>query len=204
MSLVLFLSMALNMLDMQPAPFHNGDIENGWYASPIVKIGQVANNQGVFVGAQGGWVINHRFVLGGKGYMLTNPFEMDGLQNISVGFGCGGIFTEYIISSNQLFHFSVENMMGIGGVYNDVKNYNAYSTPINYTGDACFVIEPGVNLNFNLSRNFQITAGVNYRFVGGIDYDGGVKNGVEVDYHNLSNTDLSGLSFQMEFKFGRF
>jgi hypothetical protein len=48
----------------------------------------------VFCGGQGGWIINHRFVLGAKGYILVNPVDIEGLQNIVLGFDCGGALLE--------------------------------------------------------------------------------------------------------------
>jgi hypothetical protein len=188
----------------QEQTLFNGKVESGWYGGPLIKVGQMNGETGFFAGIQGGWIINHSFVLGGKGYMLVNPFEIKGLQNIVVGFGCGGILIEYIISSDKLLHFKIESLIGIGGVYNDVKTYSKYHDPIDFTGDACFVLEPGVNLTLNVSKNMRISAGVTYRFVSGIRYDPGDGYVAARDYDLISDSDLRNISAQLIFEFGVF
>jgi hypothetical protein len=190
----------------QEETLFSGEIESGWYGGPLSAVGQIIDETGFLVGVQGGWIINHRFVLGGKGYILVNPVDVEGLQNIVVGFGCGGALFEYIIASNKLLHFNIENMIGIGGVYNDVKVNKKYHDPIDYTGDACLVLEPGLNLMLNVIKNFRIGVGATYRYVYGIDYDPGApyRNIIGNDYENISDSDLSGVTVQIILKFGAF
>ena len=194
---------ACPLLAQDETLFH-GELESGWYGGPLFKAGQINGETGFFVGGQGGWIINHRFVLGGKGYILVNPVDIEGLQNIVVGFGCGGTLLEYIIASNKLLHFNIESMIGIGGVYNDVKVYKKDHDPIDYTGDACLVLEPGINLMLNVAKNFKIGMGATYRYVSGINYDPGDGNVSIVDYDTLSDSNLTGFSAQVVLKFGVF
>ena len=39
---------------------------------PAIRFTQIDGDFGVLVGGRGEWIINHRFVLGGGGYGLTN------------------------------------------------------------------------------------------------------------------------------------
>ena len=190
----------------QDETLFSGEIESGWYGGLTYKIGQINDETGFFMGGQGGWIINSHFVLGGKGYILVNPVAIEGLHNIVLGFGCGGALLEYIIASNKLLHFNIESMIGVGGVYNDVKVYKYDHDPIDYTGDACFVLEPGINLILNVTKNFRIGVGVTYRYVSGIDYDPGApyRTIIGDDYENIFDSDLSGASAQMVIKFGVF
>ncbi|MBN1781678.1 hypothetical protein JW948_11165 [bacterium] len=184
----------------------SGEIESGWYGGPVFIVGSVHDNTGFLIGGQGGWIINHRLVLGGKGYILANPFEIENLHNVAVGFGCGGAYIEYILASDKLVHFSVECMIGGGGVYNDVKDFSEYDEPIEYTGDGCFVIEPGVNVMLNIMHNFRVGLGVNYRLVYGADYDAGApyRSWSDDGYEKISGPDLSGLAVRAILKFGVF
>jgi hypothetical protein len=97
-------------------------------------------------------------------------------------------------------------MIGAGGVHNDVKDYMKCHDRIEYTGDACFVLEPGLNLMLNVAKNFRIGVGAYYRYVYWIAYDAGAPyrtvNGD--DYENISDSDLSGVSAQIILKFGKF
>lgn len=190
----------------QDETLFSGEIESGWYGGLTFRAGQLNGRSGFFIGGQGGWIISHSFVLGGKGYIMVNPADVPGLQNIVVGFGCGGALLEYIVASDKLVHVSVESMIGIGGVYNDVGNEVNNHDPIEYTGDACIVLEPGVNLMLNVTPQVRVGLGATYRYVNGIEYDPGapyrIVNGD--DYENISDADVSGLTAQLVLKFGAF
>lgn len=170
----------------------SGAIESGGYGGPFVKIGQINGKTGIFAGGQGGWIINHRFVLGGKGYGLANIVESGGSENLKLEFGCGGALLEYIIASNKLIHFSIQSMIGAGGVQYAVKDYRENRDAINYTTDAFFVLEPGINIILNFTRIFRLGAGASYRYVNGVSYE------------SLTDSDLSGASFHILLKFGSF
>jgi len=170
----------------------SGEIESGWYVAPLLKVGQINGETGIFIGGQGGWIINHRFVLGGIGYGLINEVEVKDAQNLRLKFGCGGVLFEYIFSSDKLLHLSLQSMIGAGSVRYDVKNYQDDHDNVNYNDAAFFVLEPGINLILNVSKNFRIGAGATYRYVSGVEYE------------SLSNSDLSGVSAQIFLKFGVF
>ncbi|NQT24025.1 hypothetical protein HQ585_01585 [candidate division KSB1 bacterium] len=170
----------------------SGELESGGYGGPLLQVGQINGGTGVFVGGQGGWIINHRFVIGGKGYGLVNNLAIEGTQGIKLDFGCGGALLEYIISSDKLVHFSVHTMIGAGGVRYDVEDYQDDHDDVDYDEDDFFILEPGVNVILNVSTNFRIGAGATYRYVNGVEYD------------ILSDSDLSGLSGQIFLMFGDF
>ncbi len=204
LSIILFLTFVSCSVMAQVETLYDGQIESGGYGGPILKTGSINGETGIFFGGQGGWIINHRMVVGGKFYMLANPTDVEGLNNIVVGFLGGGALFEYMIASNKLIHFSIENMVGAGGVYNDVGNYTAGHDPLEYTGDACFIMEPGINVNLNVTKMFRIGAGVTYRYVNGIDYDPGSRYVLRDDHGIITDTSLRGVSAQIIFKIGTF
>ncbi len=187
----------------QEKTLFSGEIESGWCGGPFIKIGSLMDETGFLIGGQGGWIINHRLKLGGKGYILMNPVEVEGLENVVAGFGCGGALLEYIIASDELVHGSLECMIGAGGVYNDVRDYTDRYDRIEYTGDGCFVVEPGLNMILNVTRYFRIGTGVTYRWVNGVDYEAGAPY-VQREYKRITDSDLSGISLQITFSFGKF
>ena len=170
----------------------DGKLNNGGYGAFFTKIGVINGNTGVFMGGQGSWVINHKLAIGGKGYALISPFDVAGLENIKMEFGCWGGLLEYIIASDNLLHLNINAMIGAGGVRYSVKDYRYDHSEIDYNEDAMFVVEPGIDAELNIHKNFRIGLGVYYRFVSG------------VDYADLTNSDLSGLSGQITLKFGAF
>ncbi len=170
----------------------SGDIESGGYGGPVVKIGQIHGKNGIFVGGQGGWIINHQFILGGGGYGLTNDIRMQSIESTAdlyLNFGYGGLFIEYIIAPKKLLHFAINSLVGAGGVSFRDKNYEQTDS---YNDDSFFVFEPGVCLAFNLHKHIRITLGGNYRYITGVDLVG------------TSNSDLSGATFEVRLKFGSF
>jgi hypothetical protein len=187
----------LILLFSQPAvaqeeTLFGSDIESGGYGGPLLMVGQINGETGIFVGGQGGWIINHTFVLGAKGYGLVNTIEPEGLQNIKLEFGCGGGLLEYVHASNKLLHFSIQAMIGAGGVKYSIIEYTDDHDVVDYSEDAFFVLEPGINLILNIHRNFRLSAGAAYRYVNGVSYE------------DLSDSDLSGVYGQVLLKFGTF
>jgi hypothetical protein len=170
----------------------NGEMHNGGYGAFFTKAGGINGKTGVFMGGQGAWVLGHKLALGGKGYVLISPNDAAGLNNIKMEFGCWGGLVEYVIASDKLFHLNVNTMIGAGGVRYTVKDYRYNHSEVDYTEDAVFVIEPGLDAELNIHKNFRIGLGVYYRMVS------------NVDYADLTNADLSGLSGQITFKFGAF
>lgn len=170
----------------------SGDIESGGYGGPVVKIGQIQGKSGIFVGGQGGWIINHQFVLGGGGYGLTNDILMEDIEStedLYLNFGYGGLFVEYIIAPKKLLHFTVNSLIGAGGVSFRDKDYEQTDS---YDDDSFFVLEPGVSLALNLHKHIRITLGGTYRYITGVDLEG------------TSNSDLSCATFEVRLKFGSF
>jgi hypothetical protein len=166
------------------------EIESGGYGAVVVKYGRILDSDGVFVGGQGGWIINHTLVLGGAGYGLANRVRAEDGSCPYLGFGYGGLFLEYIISSRELVHGSIQCVIGGGGVsyYDEWRCEEPYS----WDGDAFFVAEPAANLMLNLHRHVRVGIGASYRYVAGADYE------------DIGDSDLSGATAHILAKFGVF
>ncbi|MDZ7724725.1 MAG: hypothetical protein U5R06_18425 [candidate division KSB1 bacterium] len=169
---------------------------SGGYGGPVVRFTEIGPNSdmGVIVGGRGGWIINHKFILGGGGYGLTtehNPADWeptDFQTDYRLNVGYGGIFLGYTQNSDQVLHYTVETMIGWGGV--NYSRFDVEQDPDN--GDSFFVLEPGVNLEVNVTSFFRVGIGATYRYIQG------------VDYYSITNEDLSGVSGQIIFRFGSF
>jgi hypothetical protein len=61
-----------------------------------------------------------------------------------------------------------------------------------YANDAFFVVEPSFNLELNVASHFRVGFGVSYRYVNGLDIAG------------ITEEDLTGVSANLNFKFGSF
>ena len=140
--LFLFFSTA-NIVLAQEETLLSGDIESGGYGALITKIGPIKGTTAVFMGAQAGWIINHRIGLGAKGYGMINVVEEQSLQNVKLEFGCWGGLLEYIIASDKLLHVNINTLIGAGTIKYSVIDYQDPSSPFSYSDDGFFVLEPG-------------------------------------------------------------
>lgn len=169
------------------------DLDHGGFGGPIVRLTQINGESGVLVGGRGGWIIDHRYVLGGGGYGLVNNIEVTGIdsagQDLEMGYG-GGML-EVIVFSDALVHFSVELLVGAGGA-TCAANWKDGASAANWKDDAFFIAEPGANLMVNITDFFRFGVGASYLYVEGLNYG------------DIGDDDLTGLSVGLTFKFGKF
>jgi len=167
----------------------------GGYGGPLIQVPNINNDWGLIIGGKGGAIVNRKFAIGGIGKALvtSNDFigdDLNGNENasLSLSYGVGGIFAEYLYKLENPIHFSIPlNLMG-GGV--SVEDANSDDSEIESSG--IFVIEPGINLEFNISQAFIPAINLSYR------------QAIGSSLENLSDQDLSGISFGIVLKFGSF
>lgn len=152
-------------------------------------------------GGQGGWVIDHGFVLGGGGYgfMTDRTFDQELNERYMLTGGYGGLLLEFIVAPKSPVHLSFPMLIGAGGV-SYVRSANDYDY-YGYAEDseAFFVIEPGVELEVNVVKFMRIALGAKYRYT----------SDVSLRYFESGNlimedSNLSGFSTNITFKFGKF
>lgn len=180
----------------------NGEIVHGGFGGPVIKYTQIKGEPAILIGGRGGWIINHSFVIGGGGYGLVTDIEANNFLTFAplepkpyLNFGYGGVEFEYIIQSDNLIHFSVYTLIGAGGIsYRSSvwDNGDNYWDNWNSSSDAFFVFEPETNVELNVLKFFRINAGVSYRLISGVNFD------------NLDNNELDGISAALTLKFGSF
>ncbi|MEP0365433.1 MAG: hypothetical protein ABJN36_08130 [Cyclobacteriaceae bacterium] len=164
----------------------------GSYGGPLIETTHINSDWGLAIGGKGGVIINKKFAFGGIGKRLVsrNNFLGNNLNgnestSLSLSYGSGGVFGEYIFNMVSPLHFSIPINLMAGGVSIEENNVDIESSTI-------FIFEPGINLEFNFSKYFISAINVSYRQV----FGGSLKN--------LNNRDLSGLNIGLVFKFGNF
>ncbi len=179
----------------------NKEITFGGYGGPIIRASHVNGVFGIAIGGKGGFTINRSFTFGGIGigYVSDYSFKGDnfaGEDNVDlhIGMGAGGIFFEYVIGMQKAVHIAIPvNLMAGGISISEKKNvdYDKKSDE-NVEDSGVFFLEPGINIEFNISKFFMPTLNIAYRFAMGSSLE------------NLSDKDLSGFHVGLEFKFGKF
>jgi hypothetical protein len=167
---------------------------------------------GFLLGARGGIILNNAFLvgLGGNGLLPTNKVDCpilghDKEKHYLTG-GYGGLFFEYINSTNSAVHFTANMLVGLGGVTytrrgdNNVHVDNDGNTTVNtfnHPRSFVAVFEPGVAMDLNVTKAFRMSLGVSYRYSPNfkLQYEGG---------NIVPKTAFNGFSVNLTFKFGNF
>lgn len=124
----------------------------------------------VLAGIRGGWIINRTLGIGveGHGIIPTAKFDdIDAGRDVNILGGYGGMFLELIFFSNQVVHITFPVSAGAGWLgYHQIEDDNTMPAPSDneIDGDVFWYVEPGADLEFNVSRNFRLAFGVSKRF----------------------------------------
>ncbi len=175
---------------------------SGGYGAISNKFTTINGSYANIVEMYGGWYINHRFLLGLSGSASTNnipvPASFSAIPeaDLSYEYGQFGLVTEYVFGSNRTFHLVFNMVTGAGfTVQYDRYRFREPSGRSDHMAmdeNWFFVAEPGVQVEMNLFRWMRLSPGYSYRYVAGSDAAG------------LSDSDLSGNSFNITLKFGKF
>lgn len=172
-----------------------GDLSHGAYCGPVLKIGQIDGETKVFMGGQGGWVINNKLVIGGGGWGLVSEHNshdaIDGERD-ELNMGYGGFIVEYMIASDKLLHITLTSLAGAGAVSNSAWDSDRGYNWRNTTTDRFFILEGGLNIMLNVTDRVRVGGGATYRRFDGISKFG------------LTNADYDGLVGMVLIKFGKF
>lgn len=166
-------------------------LHSGGYGGPVWKVGLVNGNAGMFSGGRGGWIINHKFAIGGGGYGSMVDVESDAVSDngktLYIDLNYGGFEMEYIHNSDKVIHWTIHTMIGGGSVR--LLEHEPNRT---IETEKFFVVEPNLNLDINISSWFRIGLGASYLITMGLDSE------------KISNSDISGPSGLIILKFGSF
>jgi hypothetical protein len=161
-----------------------GGIDSGGFGALVFRFGEVTDQFATLRGVRGGWFINRQFVIGAGFYGVSNGICHDDDRDCrfrELDFGYGGFEFEYIGLWNRVAHYTLQLLIGGGGV-----------SYFNSTSDGVFVAQPVANLELNITKWWRINVGAGYRIVAGLDAG------------SLESSDLSSVFGNVEFKFGSF
>ncbi len=167
----------------------------GGYGAISVLYSQIDAKDAFIFGARGCVIMSHIFSMGIGGAGFVNDSQLDNSlgKDVSLAGGYGGLFFEPIIFPMFPVHISIPVLIGIGGVaYTSIDRYDWNDEYLVEDSESFLVVEPGLELEMNVTRYFRLSMGGYYRYTSGID---------------LLNTEsdvLNGFSFGVNFKFGKF
>ncbi len=188
-----------------------GNHSNGGYGAVMINYGQVNNHDALFMGARGAWLIDHNFGIGLGGYGFVSDPKLDPVINEEYQFsgGYGGLLIEPVVAAKFPVHVSFPILIGAGGVaYNkhwqETDNDN-YCDETYEDSDAFFILEPGIELEFNMVKFFRLGLSVTYRYTSDINL-GYKETTINAPMPNVIGSQgmLRGFNYGIVFKFGKF
>jgi hypothetical protein len=184
-----------------------GGHEVGGYGSFSIGYSMIDTTNALTFSARGGAIIGHTLALGigGSGFVTEYADNLQLAKKGSLGGGYGGVFSELILLGKSPVHLSIPVLAGFGGVaYTTWENEGTDYSRVNYTEDMTtfLVLEPGVELEFNISKFFRLAGYFNYRYTSDIDLTTTNNEGrrTALVKPDALNTYSAGLIF----KFGKF
>ncbi len=176
-----------------------GNDLNG-FGSVDFKVADMMGERAMLAGAYGGVLVNRRYMLGVGGYGIATKLEFDGMvgadpKTLNLNGGYGGIVIGGMIASKEVIHLVFPVFFGAGSVEVSDRNFFPNSpndAEFTIESSAFMIVEPAMQVEFNITENFRLAAGMSYRYVTG------------TELNNVSDADLSGSSVMVSFRFGRF
>jgi len=165
-------------------------IDHGGYGGPRIGYTRIAGSDAMWVGGEGGWIINHHIIIGGAGYGLVTqqpaPGALAATDDLSLGYG--GLLLKYTVLPHHLVHATFGTLIGAGGVGSHPRS----GGDSRGGADSFFVLEPDAAVELNVVEHVRAGLALSYRWVTGVQKAG------------LGNGDLSGFTSSLVLKFGKF
>lgn len=176
------------------------NIVHGVYLGINQHLGKISKKNAGFTNLKLAYVANRKLEIGLSGTLFfskqpnnTNIYRGDEVLLIGA---YGGLHLEPILFGTKSVSVSFPLLIGGGGVtiLEKKENGDFDEAPLEndtYDYDSFFIVEPGINLLYNISRFVQIEMGVRYRFsesfnlpyhgegnIKGFSFGGGIKIGI--------------------------
>ena len=177
---------------------------NGFVGADI-KITDFKKQRAMLVGGYGGVLVNRRYLLGVGGYgIATNPefngvlppgFSIDNTpRKLTMNGGYAGMVLGGIILSRELVHLAIPILIGAGEFQITDEDFFQNHSDTDYVVERStfLAVEPGAQLEFNITSSLRIAAGATYRYVYGLELI------------NLTDEDMTEWTGTVSLRIGRF
>ena len=153
------------------------NVVHGVYLGISASYGEIDNKETIFPSIKIAYVANQQFEVGlstvGFYSQQNIARELSSTNQDLIG-GYVGLHLEPIFFSKSKVNLSFPIMVGAGAIgYVDGDFYENDDHDFDHddfeTSDVVFMVEPGINALFNVSRFVQLEAGIKYRFSSSID-----------------------------------
>lgn len=167
-----------------------------------VKMSEFKDDRTLLIGMYGGMIVNRHYLLGIGAYGMASSNDFKGtypggteLRKLNLHGGYGGVILGATLFTREVVHLSFPILFGGGSIdVVDNKFIDDFTNVDDVTIEksAFFVVEPNAQIEINITKKFRIAGGVSYRYITASGFD------------NLKDSELSGLTSTLSFRFGRY
>jgi hypothetical protein len=171
----------------------------GGYGELSLLYSAIDQRDALTFGARGAVLLGHGLALGicGSGFINDPKAYSEFSERVSITGGYGGFFFEPILLPRFPVHIAIPVTVGVGGVsVARIYEYNDYDDYYPEESDAYLVVEPGIELELNITRFCRFSIGGYYRYTTDVE--------MAIDGVTLPGNLLQGFSGGVNFKFGKF
>jgi hypothetical protein len=170
----------------------------GGYSAFSLGYTAIDNKHAVLFGGRFGWIASHCVGLGigATGFINEFHYEPSLDREVFLAGGYGGLYIEPILFPRFPIHLSFPTLLGAGGI-SYVSKEPDFNNNFIEDSEAFLMVEPGVELELNLTRFFRFAVGATYRIP--TAFNVGLSG-----TPTASAESLKGLSYMVTFKFGKF
>jgi len=161
----------------------------GFFVAPSYGLTQMDGSNSTLLNLRGGISFREKFTLGAHFNASHNEArpQSETVPNLNMEYWMVGGFFEYTVLSKKAFHFTFPLYVGYAEV-----GMNNETSRASFGKESFLQIEPSALFEVNLFIHARFNLGAGYRFVG------------PMEYRNLNESNISGLTFYFGLKFGLF
>ena len=156
------------------------NVVHGVYLGLTTHFGEIKKKDAFFAGLKVAYVANQQFEVGFVGtFFYSDQNSTNNVSSITedlIG-GYGGLHLEPILFSKHRVNLSFPLLIGAGGMGYIDDNYREDDFDeerFKENAKAFFIVEPGINALFNVSRYLQLEAGIKYRISSNVGFNSDV------------------------------
>ena len=172
--------------------------DNVGFGALTLEYSQISGKGALALGARGGIISNRELAIGIGGYGFANNLHVktfldhQPLERMLIG-AYGGLYFEPIAKSTKNMHISIPFLFGLGAAILIEDHGDESDSQINkIDSDTYYILQPGVEMTFNLGQFFRTGVALTYR------------RAISFDMIETNDNALNGLTLGLTFKFLKF
>lgn len=174
------------------------DHQGGGYGAIYGGYTVIDNNEALVFGGRFGWLASHSLGagIGVTGFINEYHYEPAIDRDVFLAGGYGGLVIEPILMPRFPVHVSFPVLLGGGGI-SYISREDYYNDKAIEDSRAFLLIEPGAEIELNVTRFFRLAAGFTYRLPASFNLGATTNN-------TPSLKSIKGMTGVLTMKFGKF